>query len=88
MVQGLGIRATARVFEVDPHTVLHWLAEAAEQLRAFSAYFLCDLHLEQLQRDESDTPGKAGGLMSGAASKAVSPLTDLVANVSRPGGWT
>jgi len=36
MVQGLGIRATARVFEVDPHTVLHWLAEAAEQLRAFS----------------------------------------------------
>ena len=36
MVQGLGIRATARVFEVDPNTVLHWLVEAAEQLRAFS----------------------------------------------------
>jgi IS1 family transposase len=32
--------------------VLQWLAEAAEQLRAFSAYFLCDLHLEQLQLDE------------------------------------
>jgi hypothetical protein len=28
------------------------LAAAAEQLRAFSAYFLCDLHLEQLQLDE------------------------------------
>jgi hypothetical protein len=41
----LGIRATARVFEVDANTVLHWLAEAAEQLRAFSAYFLCKLHL-------------------------------------------
>src|SRR5256884_23160 len=52
LAEGLGIRATARVFEVAPHTVLHWLAEAAEQLRAFSAYFLCDLHLEQLQLDE------------------------------------
>jgi IS1 family transposase len=31
---------------------LHWLVEAAEQLRAFSAYFLCDLHVEQLQLDE------------------------------------
>jgi hypothetical protein len=28
------------------------LVEAAEQLRAFSASFLCDLHLEQLQLDE------------------------------------
>jgi IS1 family transposase len=52
LAEGLGIRATARVFEVDPHTVLHWLAEAAEHLRAFSSYFLCDLHLEQLQLDE------------------------------------
>jgi IS1 family transposase len=52
LAEGLGIRATARVFEVAPNTVLHWLAEAAEQLRAFSASFLCDLHLEQLQLDE------------------------------------
>src|SRR2546425_13299739 len=52
MVQGLGIRATARVFEVAPNTVLQWLGEAAEQLRAFAAHFLCDLHLEQLQLDE------------------------------------
>jgi transposase-like protein/IS1 family transposase len=52
LAEGLGIRATARVFEVDANTVLHWLAEAAEQLRAFSAYFLCDLHVEQLQLDE------------------------------------
>jgi hypothetical protein len=28
------------------------LVEAAEQLRTFSAYFLCNLHLEQLQLDE------------------------------------
>ncbi|MDH3602224.1 MAG: hypothetical protein OEU26_21640, partial [Candidatus Tectomicrobia bacterium] len=52
LAEGLGIRATARVFEVDANTVLHWLVEAAEQLRAFSAYFLCDLHLKQLQLDE------------------------------------
>src|SRR5499426_895197 len=52
LAEGLGIRATARVFEVAPTTVLQWLVEAAEQLRAFSAYFLCELHLEQLQLDE------------------------------------
>src|SRR5262249_36395061 len=52
LAEGLGMRATARVFEVAPNTVLQWLTEAAEQLRAFSAYFLCDLHLEQLQLDE------------------------------------
>jgi transposase-like protein len=40
VAEGLGIRATARVFAVDPDTVLPWLAEAAEQLRAFSRYFL------------------------------------------------
>jgi hypothetical protein len=55
MVQGLGIRATARVFEVDPNTVLHWLGEAAEQLRAFSVSCLCDMHMEQLQLDELST---------------------------------
>jgi transposase-like protein/IS1 family transposase len=52
LAEGLGIRATARGFEVNANTVLHWLVEAAEQLRAFAAYFLCDLHLEQLQLDE------------------------------------
>ena len=51
LAEGLGIRATARVFEVDANTVLHWLVEATEQLRAFSAYFLCHVHLEQLQLD-------------------------------------
>jgi hypothetical protein len=52
LAEGLGIRATARVFEVDPNTVLHWLVEAAEQLQAFSASFLCDVHVRQLQLDE------------------------------------
>jgi IS1 family transposase len=52
LAEGLSIRATGRVFEVDANTVLHWLVEAAAQLRAFSVYFLCDVHVEQLQLDE------------------------------------
>jgi len=27
LAEGLGIRGTARVFEVDPNTVLQWLVE-------------------------------------------------------------
>jgi len=30
LAEGLGIRGTARVFEVAPDTVLQWLVEAAE----------------------------------------------------------
>jgi IS1 family transposase len=52
LAEGLGIRGTARVFEVDPNTVLGWLVEAADQLRAFSRCFLHDLHLTQVQLDE------------------------------------
>ena len=52
LAEGLGIRATARVFEVAPNTVLHWLVEAAEQLTAFTSYFLCEVHVQQLQLDE------------------------------------
>src|ERR671924_2431620 len=52
LAEGLGIRGTARVFEVDPNTVLQWLVEAAEQLQAFSQYFLHDLRVRQVQLDE------------------------------------
>ena len=52
LAEGLGMRATARVFEVDPNTVLHWLVQAAEPLTAFSSYFLCEMHLQQVQLDE------------------------------------
>src|SRR5262249_41818036 len=52
LAEGLGIRGTARVFEVDPNTVLQWLVEAADQLQAFSHYFLHDLQLRQVQLDE------------------------------------
>jgi hypothetical protein len=52
LAEGLGIWGTARVFEVDPNTVLGWLVEAAEQLRAFFGLFFHDLHLRQVQLDE------------------------------------
>src|SRR5262249_50461937 len=42
LAEGLGIRGTARVFEVDPNTVLQWLVEAADHLRAFSRHVLHD----------------------------------------------
>ena len=52
LAEGLGIRAVARVFEVDPNTVLAWLVEVAEHVVAFSQYFLHDLRATQVQLDE------------------------------------
>jgi IS1 family transposase len=52
LAEGLGIRGTARVFEVDPNTVLQWLVEAAEQLQAFSRHVLHDVRVQQVRLDE------------------------------------
>jgi IS1 family transposase/transposase-like protein len=52
LAEGLGIRAVARIFEVDPNTALGWLVEAAEHLEAFSRYCLRDVDVEQVQMDE------------------------------------
>src|SRR5215471_736120 len=52
LAEGLGIRAVARVFEVDPNTVLAWLVEVAEHAAAFSQYFLHDMWVTQVQLDE------------------------------------
>jgi IS1 family transposase len=52
LAEGLGIRAVARVFEVDPHTVLRWLVEAAAHLQTFSRHVLHDVHVTQVQLDE------------------------------------
>src|SRR5262249_22015043 len=46
------LRAVARVFEVDPNTVLGWLVDAAEHLEAFSRYSLQGVYVEQVQMDE------------------------------------
>jgi len=52
LAEGLGIRAAARVFEVDPNTVLAWLVEAADHLEAFSRSLLHDVQVSQVQLDE------------------------------------
>src|SRR5262245_43354934 len=52
VAEGLGIRAVARVFAVDPNTVLQWLLEVADQAAAFSRYFLHDVQGTQVQLDE------------------------------------
>jgi IS1 family transposase len=52
LAEGLGIRGTARVFEVEANTVLQWLVEAAEQLQAFSRHVLHDVRVRQVQLDE------------------------------------
>jgi IS1 family transposase/transposase-like protein len=52
LAEGLGIRAVARIFEVNANTVLGWLVAAAEHLEAFSRYGLHDVHVEQVHMDE------------------------------------
>src|SRR6266542_2329560 len=52
LAEGLGIRAVARVFEVDRNTVLAWLVDVAEHATAFSQYFLHDVRVNQVQLDE------------------------------------
>ena len=52
LAKGLGIRAVARGFAVDPTTVLHWLTEVADQAAAFSRSCLHDLRVTQVQWDE------------------------------------
>jgi IS1 family transposase len=83
LAEGLGIRATARVFEVDPNTGLQWLVEAAEQLQAFTHYFLCDVYVTQLQLDELYAlirDLKAGAISEDDALERLEP--------SRPWVWT
>src|SRR2546426_9996125 len=51
LAEGLGIRAVARVFEVDPNTVREWLVEVADHAAAFSQYCLHDVRVTQVQLD-------------------------------------
>jgi IS1 family transposase len=80
LAEGLGIRGTARVFEVDPNTVLQWLVEAAEQLRAFSQYFLHGIRVRQVQLDE------LFALLSAVKDGAVSEA-DAVERLERMPQW-
>ena len=51
LAEGLGIRAVARVFEVDPNTVLHWLIGCRPR-RGFFNSCLHDVQVSQVQLDE------------------------------------
>jgi IS1 family transposase/transposase-like protein len=51
VAEGLGIRAVARVFAVDPNTVLQWVTEVGDQAAAFSRYFRRDVQSTQVQVD-------------------------------------
>jgi hypothetical protein len=52
LAEGLGIRAVARVFKVEPDTVLDWLLEAGTHMAAFSDYLVRELAVAQVQLDE------------------------------------
>jgi hypothetical protein len=52
LAEGVGRRAVARVFAVDPNTVLAWLVEVAAHLQAFSQDFLHEVHVNQVPLDE------------------------------------
>ena len=52
LAEGLGLRATARVFAIEAKTVLEWLIEAAAHSTAVSMYLLQDLRVSQIQLDE------------------------------------
>jgi IS1 family transposase/transposase-like protein len=75
LAEGLGIRAVARVFEVDPNTVLHWLVEVADHAAAFSRHFLHDVRVTQVQLDELFallSAVKAGGISDAEAIQRLS----------------
>jgi IS1 family transposase len=80
LAEGLGIRAVARVFEVDPNTVLAWLVEVADHAAAFSRYFLYDVRVTQVQLDE------LFALLSAVKAGEVSD-TEAIQRLSRSPYW-
>jgi IS1 family transposase len=75
LVEGLGLRAVARVFAVDPNTILAWLVEVAEHAAAFSQYFLHDVRVTQVQLDELFTLLRAVKTGEVSAAEAVERLS-------------
>jgi transposase-like protein len=80
LAEGLGIRAVARVFEVDPNTALGWLVEAADHLQTFSRHFLHDVHVTQVQLDE------LFALLSAVKDGEVTEI-DAIQRLSRSPHW-
>ena len=80
LAEGLGIRAVARVFEVDPNTVLAWLVAVADHAVAFSQYFLHDVRVTQVQLDE------LFALLSAVKTGKISD-TEAIQRLSRSPHW-
>ena len=52
LVEGIGIRATARIMGLDKDTVCRWLDRASQHVEAVSRYLMVNLHFEEVQLDE------------------------------------
>lgn len=52
LVEGNGIRATARIKKVDKDTVSAWLDKASRHVEAVSRCLMVNLHFEAVQLDE------------------------------------
>jgi len=52
LVEGNGIRATARIMGLDKDTVCRWLDRASQHVEAVSRYLMVNLHFEEVQLDE------------------------------------
>lgn len=52
LAEGVGIRATARIFDVEVDTVLLWLRRAGQHSEKVSVYLMRHLQVEQAQLDE------------------------------------
>ena len=52
LAEGVSIRATGRLVEVDKDTVLHWLPILGQHCRGVMSFFFRDLHLAECQLDE------------------------------------
>ena len=75
LAEGLGLRAVARVFEVDPNTVLLWLVEVADHATAFSRYCLHDVRVTQVQRDALFALLRAVKAGEGSEAEAITRLS-------------
>src|SRR3989441_3237306 len=80
LAEGLGLRAVARVFEVDPNTVRHWLVEVADHAAAFSQYVLPDVRVTQVQLDALFA--RLSAVQAGAVSEA-----EAITRLSRSPHW-
>src|SRR2546425_2544834 len=80
LAEGLGLRAVARVFEVDPNTVRQWLVEVADHAAAFSQYCLHDVRVTQVQLDALFA--RLSAVQAGAVSEE-----EAITRLSRSPHW-